>query len=174
MLIRRERDADNAAVRRLHTAAFERPDQPTGLVPEAGLVDALRAEGTVRERLTLVAVAGDTIVGHVMCSRGWLDPMEQPVLGLGPLGVRPESQRQGVGSALMHAVLAAADALDEPLVCLLGDPGYYSRFGFRRSTEVGIDPPNPAWAEHFQVRVLDTWTTESRGTFRYAAAFDKL
>ncbi len=74
----------------------------------------------------------------------------------------------------MHAVLAAADALDEPAVCLLGSPAYYSRFGFRRSTDVGIDPPDPAWGEHFQVRLLTAWTAELRGTFRYAAAFDRL
>ena len=37
-----------------------------------------------------------------------------PALALGPLSVRPDSQRRGVGSALVHAVLGAADALDEP------------------------------------------------------------
>lgn len=73
----------------------------------------------------------------------------------------------------MHSVLAAADALNEPVMCLLGSPQFYSRFGFRRSTDVGILPPDPAWAVHFQVRVLTTWTGALRGTFRYAAAFDR-
>jgi putative acetyltransferase len=30
----------------------------------------------------------------------------------------------------LHGVLAAADALGEPCVVLLGDVAYYSRFGF--------------------------------------------
>ena len=53
------------------------------------------------------------------------------MLALGPLSVRPDRQRQGVGSALMHAVLGAADALGERLVALLGSTAYYPRFGFR-------------------------------------------
>ena len=65
----------------------------------------------------------------MVCSRGHVD--QAPVLALGPLSVRPDRQRGGVGSALMHAVLGAADALGEPLVALIGNPAYYRRFGFR-------------------------------------------
>jgi putative acetyltransferase len=95
------------------------------------------------------------------------------VLGLGPLSVRPDHQRRGVGSALMHAVLGAADALGEPLVALLGDPGYYSRFGFRPSTEYQISPPKPEWQPHFQVRVLTAYRPGLHGTFAYPEPFDR-
>ena len=54
----------------------------------------------------------------------------------------------------MHAVLGAAEALDAPLVALLGNPGFYRRFGFVPSTDVGIEAPDPAWGVHFQVRPL--------------------
>jgi putative acetyltransferase len=73
----------------------------------------------------------------------------------------------------MHAVLAAADALDEPLVALLGDPVYYRRFGFRSSSDVGIEPPVAEWRPHFQVRLLSTYVP-LRGTFTYAQPFDRL
>ncbi|MGH3687190.1 MAG: GNAT family N-acetyltransferase [Pseudonocardiaceae bacterium] len=62
---------------------------------------------------------------------------DRPSISLGPLGVIPACQRRGVGRALMHAVLAAADALDEPAVTLLGDPAYYSRSGSWREQRWG-------------------------------------
>jgi putative acetyltransferase len=79
-----------------------------------------------------------------------------------------------VGQALMHAVLGAADALDEPLVALLGDPGYYRRFGFRLARDFDINPPVPAWVPHFQARVLTAYPPSLRGTFAYPAPFDHL
>ena len=95
------------------------------------------------------------------------------MLALGPLTVRPDSQRRGVGSALMHAVLGAADALGEPLVALLGDPAYYSRFGFRLSTGYRILPARPDWRPHFQVRVLTAYQPSVRGMFSYPEPFDR-
>lgn len=74
----------------------------------------------------------------------------------------------------MHAVLAAADALDEPAVALLGDPAYYSRFGFVAGATLGVLPPVLEWGRHFQVRSLNAWDDTLRGTFRYAQAFDRL
>jgi putative acetyltransferase len=96
-----------------------------------------------------------------------------PVLALGPLTVRPDSQRRGVGSALMHAILGAADPLGEPLVALLGNPAYYRRFGFQLSTVYGITPPKPEWQPHFQVRVLTGYQPSVRGMFTYPEPFDR-
>ena len=59
-------------------------------------------------------------------------------------------QRRGIGTVLVHALLAVAEACEEPLVALLGAPSYYRRFGFVRSTDLGITPPDPTWGEHFQ------------------------
>lgn len=170
MLVRRERPSDQAAVAAVHAAAFARDGS---LPAEVALVDKLRADRDVIPALSLVAeVSGGEIVGHVVCSRGYLD--QRPSLGLGPLGVLPAHQRSGIGTALMHAVLGAADALDEPEVFLLGQPGYYGRFGFVLAAPLGLQPPDPAWSEHFQVRSLTAWDPTARGTFHYAAAFDSL
>lgn len=166
MLIRREapgRLADAAAIRAITAAAF-------GRIEEADLVDALRASDQWLPRLSLVAQgAGGRIVGHVVCSRGWIGGVE--ALGLGPLSVDPAHQRAGVGSALMHAVLGAAEAMGEAAVGLLGSPAYYRRFGFAASTRHGVHPPDPVWGEHFQVRVLAD-APAPRGVFAYAPAFD--
>lgn len=173
MLIRRESPADIGAVRAVHAAAFLPFAPPGGTPVEPALLDALRADEGWLPRLSLVAEdpTGE-IVGHVVCTRGHVGDV--PALGLGPLGVLPRRQRQGVGQALMHAVLAAADALDEPLVALLGHPDYYPRFGFRLAAEYGITPPVPDWAAHFQVRALASYAPSMRGRFTYAKPFADL
>lgn len=174
MLIRRENTADAAAVRAVHTAAFAAPEHPDRVPVEAGLVDALRACDAWLPALSLVSLAPDgTVVGHVVCTRGRIAG-EAAALGLGPLGVLPAWQRRGTGSALMHAVLGAAEALDEPIVVLLGHTDYYPRFGFRPARELGITPPVAQWGEHFQARPLSAYRESLRGPFAYAAPFDEL
>ena len=169
--IRRERASDRAAVNEVLAAAFANPggDPPV----EVGLVDALRVSDAWIPRLCLVAeTETDRLVGHVVCSRAHVDDVE--VLALGPLAVHPDMQRAGIGSALMHAVLGAADALDEPLVALLGHREYYPRFGFRPGTDLGVRPPVAGWADHFQVRPLERYRESIRGEFRYAQPFRDL
>ncbi|MFC4530819.1 GNAT family N-acetyltransferase [Sphaerisporangium dianthi] len=173
MLIRRELPTDIPAIREVHDAAFAKPDAPGEPTMEAGLVDALRACDAWLPPLSLVATAADgSVVGHVVCTRASVGPA--PVLGLGPLGVLPAHQRRGVGHALMHAVLGAADAFGEPLVVLLGHRDYYPRFGFRPATELEIISPVPQWGDAFQVRALTAYSPAIRGAFAYAKPFDEL
>jgi putative acetyltransferase len=171
VLVRRERPGDEPAIHRVHAAAFRGPDPAAAEPEEAGLVDRLRASDAWLPALSLVALVDGEIVGHVVCTRAWLDPSENQVLGLAPIGVDPTRQRQGIGSALMHAVLAAADALDEPLVGLVGEPEYYGRFGFEPASHHAIAAPDPAWGEYFQVRTLAAYRGSLSGSFRYAEAF---
>jgi len=172
VLIRRETGRDADVIRAVTTAAFA-ASRPPGQIPnEAGLIDDLRAGPAWLPALSLVAVtpAGE-VIGHVLGTRGHVG--QDPVLALGPLAVRPDRQRHGVGSALMHAVLGAADALGEPLAALLGDPAYYRRFGFELSNLYQIAPPRPEWQPHFQVRVLSGYQPRLRGTFTYPEPFDR-
>ncbi|MEV4414901.1 N-acetyltransferase [Catellatospora sp. NPDC049609] len=171
MLIRQETPADVAAVRALTEAAFAPRYAPAPPV-EPGLLDRLRADAGWLPALSLVAVDGGEVVGHVVCTRGHVG--DTPVLGLGPLSVRPDRQRAGVGKALMHAVLGAADALGEPLVLLLGDPDYYARFGFRPSLDLGITPPVAEWGRYFQARPLTGHDPALTGEFTYAEPFRDL
>jgi putative acetyltransferase len=66
------------------------------------------------------------------------------------LPLKPD-QGLGIGSALMDALLTAADAADVPMIILLGSPQYYSRFGFRPAQELGVIPPEPRWGEAFKL-----------------------
>ena len=172
MLIQRETPVDRAGIHAVTAAAFADPEHPGTPPPEAVLVDRLRDSDGWLPALSLVARTAAGIVGHVVCTRAHLD--SAAVLGLGPLSVHPGHQRRGVGLALMHTVLGAADALGEPLVVLLGDPRYYCRFGFRLAQDYDIAPPVAQWRPHFQARTLSTFDPSLRGTFAYAEPFDRL
>ncbi|MFE9745525.1 GNAT family N-acetyltransferase [Saccharothrix saharensis] len=167
MLIRRETAADTQVIHDVTEAAFAA--RPGG---EARLVGELRADPGWIPALSLVAEVDGVVVGHVVCTRGRVG--DAPALGLGPLSVLPSHQRSGVGKALMHTVLGAADALDEPVVVLLGDPAYYSRFGFVPASTYGITPPDPDWTPYFQARALSTYTPALTGPFAYAEPFNAL
>lgn len=178
MLIRRERAGDILAIDAVHRRAFAR-DYPDGLPGEAphasadpaevALVHRLRSDSGWIPTLSMVAQVQDRVVGHACLTRARVGPY--PVLALGPIGVLPDHQGDGVGAALMHATLGAADALDEPLIGLLGSLDYYPRFGFVPGARVGIVPDEPTWASHFQVRPLTAYESTMTGEFRYAEPF---
>jgi putative acetyltransferase len=172
-MIRRETPGDVDVIRRVHAEAFA-PNYPDGEPVEPGLVDELRRCEAWIPQLSLVAEIAGSVVGHVCCTRAHIVPGEGPVLGLGPIGVLTAHQRDGVGAALMHAVIAGADALDEPLIVLLGHPWYYPRFGFVPATERGITPPVAEWEPAFLARTLTTYSAALTGEFRYAKPFRDL
>ncbi|WP_404360573.1 GNAT family N-acetyltransferase [Dermacoccus sp. BD5] len=103
---------------------------------EATLVGWLRESASYDPRFAFVAFDGDRIVGHVMATWGDLDGA--PTFPLGPLSVEPSRQGQGIGSRLMEATLDAARQAGASVVVLLGEPGYYARFGFVRAADLGI------------------------------------
>ncbi len=170
MIIRKETSRDIAAARAVQAAAFGQGSAVEAV--EARLLDELRRCDGWLPHLSLVAEIDGDVCGHVVTTRGYVG--SRPALGLGPIGVDPAVQRAGVGLALMHATIGAAEAMDEPLIALLGSPSYYGRFGFVASATVGIDPPDLNWAEHFQVRTLSAFTADIRGKFVYASPFDNL
>jgi putative acetyltransferase len=102
---------------------------------EAGLVDLLREGGHLS--VSLVAEVEGEIVGAIAFSpvstaKGDLG------IGLAPLAVREAHRRRGAGADLVTAGLGACRDLGSDWVVVLGDPGYYSRFGFRPATEYGL------------------------------------
>jgi putative acetyltransferase len=165
--IRREGPGDVEPIRDVHRAAFARD---AGEPVEAALVEMLRADPGWLPHLSLVAVVGGRVAGHVVATRARVDGA--PALGVAPLGVRPELQGRGVGTALMYALLGAALARDEALVALLGEPGFYRRFGFVAAAELGVRAANSAWGRCFQALVLAH--PAPSGTFRYADPIERL
>lgn len=172
MRVLRERKRDEALIRRVHFDAFRHPERPDDEPPEAALVDQLRASDAWIPGLSLVAVIESEVVGHVCTTRGRVD--EEPVLALGPIGVLVAHQGRGIGTALVRHTLGLSESLGEPLIALLGSDTYYGRFGFEPSFRHGIEPPDPNWGHHFQVKILDRKRGSITGKFRYPPPFDAL
>lgn len=123
--IRAEQPHDAIGIERVLRAAF-----PSDA--EARLVTALRDAG--RLTMSLVAVLAGEVVGHIAFSP--VTVAGQPCgLGLAPLAVRPDRQRQGMGRRLVEAGLHACRELGVGGVVVLGDPDYYGRFGFQPAAE---------------------------------------
>lgn len=165
MTVRVATDDDWSAIREVHRAAFgEEGDRVVRLI------DELRADPSLYvPELSFVSMAGDVVAGHVMNT--WNLVGETPVLQLSPLGVLPEHQGQGHGSALARAAVDAVRERGEPALIVEGNPTYYGRFGFVRADEVGLLPPPEALADWaVQVVVLDEERLP-RGQVQYSAPF---
>lgn len=149
---------------RVLEAAFGRPG-------EGHMVDAIRASSGYAPELAFVADDEGEVVGYVLLSYVELAGSDRQLLELAPLAVAPERQREGIGSALTRVALAAADERGEPLVLVLGHPGYYVRFGFRRSDELGLVPPQPAWHAAFMAVPLAAYDASIRGRVVFPPSF---
>jgi predicted N-acetyltransferase YhbS len=176
LLLRNEAPADRDAILALTADAFA-ISPVTGLSAEGEPVEVrvLRALFDAKEYLpefSVVAVLDGEIVGHAISTRGWVGDHE--LLGLGPIGVTPRLQRQGIGSALVNETIARANAAGASGIALLGSPDYYSRFGFVPAASLGVESPDPTWGDHFQLLPLALWPGGVHGTFRYAEPFSLL
>jgi len=128
MILRAESPADRAVIREITEAAFAAT--PHGSGTEGAIIDALRETGTLT--VSLVAETDGQIVGHIAFSPVSVAGQDVGWFGLGPISVRPERQGQGLGGALVREGLARLRALGARGCVVLGDPGYYRRFGFEQ------------------------------------------
>jgi putative acetyltransferase len=165
--IRREYPEDIAAIRAVNEAAFEES-------AEADIVDALR--DACADLLSLVAESDGEIVGHILFSPVTIDDESQSKQGMGlaPMAVIPNHQRQGIGSKLVEAGLEMLREQGCPFVIVLGHPEFYPRFGFVPASRQGLrcqweGIPDAA----FMVLVLNEDTMAGvTGVARYRDEFD--
>lgn len=125
MSIRAATLKDRGAIRLVEEHAF-------GQNAEAGLVDALVDSGdTVLE---LVAEEEGQVVGHILFSRLHVqkDGRNHPAVALAPLAVEPSFHGSGIGGALIREAHLRLKKAGETLSIVLGEPAYYSRFGYAR------------------------------------------
>jgi putative acetyltransferase len=161
--IRDEREHDAAAIRAVTLAAFA--NMPYSRQTEAAIVEALRAAGALT--VSLVAIEAVDVVGHVAFSPASIDGEAVPGwYGVGPLSVRPDRQRSGIGSALMREGIARLRALGGKGCVVVGDPAYYQRFGFQARPGLTVPGVPP---EH--VRFLDLEAEWAPGVVAFHPGF---
>lgn len=161
LTIRPETPDDFPTIHAVQAAAF-------GQALEADLVDAIRESGAAR--ISLVAELDGAIVGHILFSPVTIDGANEG-LGLAPVGVRPDLHGQGIGAALCRAGLDECRSLGARYVVVLGDPAYYSRFGFARASDFGL---GNVYGADDEFRVIVYGDAPPHGTVRYCPAFDGL
>ena len=130
--IRAESRDDHQSIRKVHIAAFR--DHPLSQHNEQLIVDALRADGALT--ISLVAETEGAVVGHVAFSPVRVNSQPSAWYALGPVGVIPALQRQGIGSSLVVRGLEQLGELRAEGCVVLGEPEYYGRFGFRHRPEL--------------------------------------
>ncbi|GAB4405710.1 MAG: hypothetical protein OHK0052_27520 [Anaerolineales bacterium] len=130
-MVRREDPGDERFIHQVVAAAFGRND-------EAQVVARLRAAEMLP--VSWVAVRAGELVGHVACSPVTLTPPNARWngVGLGPLAVQPEQQRQGLGDKLVRAALQDSREQGFSTCVVLGSPAYYTRFGFGIASAMGL------------------------------------
>ncbi|MBI2928604.1 MAG: N-acetyltransferase [Verrucomicrobia bacterium] len=166
LVLRPEGDGDADEIRRVLVAAF-------GGDAEARLVEALRNHAALVA--SLVACAAGEIVGHLAFSPMHADgqPDRRDLLGLAPVAVHPQWQQRGIGSALLRTGLDECRRRAVAAVFVLGDPEFYSRFGFRSGHVGGLSCVFPAPAGAFQVLpICGALGSLPSGLIRYRPEFD--
>ncbi|ABC64488.1 GNAT family N-acetyltransferase [Erythrobacter litoralis] len=133
--IRPEQPGDERAIRALTDAAFRDMVHADG--DEGPLVERLRADGDLT--LSLVALSADeAIVGHIAFSPVSIEHGEAPWYQLAPVSVIPLRQKTGIGSDLIEKGLSDMRGAGAKGIALVGDPDYYSRFGFTREHDLSL------------------------------------
>ncbi|KRL11323.1 GNAT family N-acetyltransferase [Schleiferilactobacillus perolens] len=156
------------------TAAFAQAAHSDG--NEAQLVQKLRAGETYRPEYDVVAVNDDqAVVGHAMLSKAQVvaeSGQAWPVWVLAPVSVLPADQNKGLGTALIMYLEAMAFGDGLRAIAVLGDPGYYGRFGFIPASQYKITAPFTVADENFMIKpLMEGALTDVHGRLHYDPAF---
>ncbi|NMG06079.1 GNAT family N-acetyltransferase [Brasilonema sp. UFV-L1] len=143
-----ETENQKAKIHQVITDAF-------GRTQEAELVDKIRNSPNFIPELSLVALENGDVLGHILFSRIFINaPHQIPALALAPLAVKPQRQRQGIGSQLVQVGLSKCRQSDYPIVVVVGNPHYYRRFGFQKASQFGLHSSLPIPDEAFMILEL--------------------
>lgn len=92
--------------------------------------------------------------------------------GLAPVAVLEAHRRQGVTERMIRHGVKACASMGFDYVVVLGEPGYYKRFGFHPARRVGLRDAYGG-GDVFGVMALSEWgVPHGAGLVRYSSAFD--
>jgi putative acetyltransferase len=163
--VRPEQPDDFAAIAAVVADAFAPKHGPE----VAALVEQIRSSEHYIPELALLAEDDSGVIGHVMLSWVGLESEARDrILCLSPMSVRTDRQRRGIGSRLVEAILALAEARGEPAVILEGVAAFYPRFGFERASSLGFLPPHEGIPDvAFMVKRLTAYDKAIAGRVSY-------
>lgn len=162
--IRPERAGDEQAIFDLTATAFEPKAYSDGT--EALIINDLRKDGDLT--ISLVAIKGGEVVGHVAFSPVAISEGNKDWYGLGPVAVRLNLQRTGIGSKIINLGLSILKSKGASGCALIGDPDYYERFGFKSDGKLhyeGLPDKLVQW--------LSFGDENPEGDLKFCAAFQR-
>lgn len=162
LTLRNEQTDDIESIFNITQQAFEHAAHTDHT--EHFIVNALREANQLS--ISIVAEFEGKIIGHVAISPVVISSGEPNWYGLGPVSVVPAYQQQGVGKALIQQSLQQLKQLGAAGCVVLGDPAYYSKFGFKPYAHLILEGVP---AEYFQA--LAFTQDIPHGKVNYHAAF---
>lgn len=167
MQIRQEKRSDRDVVYEVIREAFSDAEGRSG--QEQELVNALRGSRSFLPKLSLVAVEGRTVVGHILFTKA--DIGGQTELALAPVCVLPEYRKKGIGTALIREGHRIAETLGFTCSAVLGSPFFFGRTGYLPASLYGVKPPKKVPDENFMLYRFSSSREAPKGTVLYDAAF---
>lgn len=162
MIIRDETPSDYAGIAEVTRSAFE--DHPYSRQTEVFIIRDLRAADALA--VSLVAQIDGKVAGHIAFSPITVTDGSRAWYGMGPVSVLPAFQRRGIGKALVIEGLNRLKSMGANGCALVGDPGFYGRFGF--SNDPGLI--HEGIPQEFFL-VLPFGQAKARGTAHFHQAF---
>lgn len=171
LIIRPETPADIQAIFDMNAMVF-------GQEGESRLIDNLRGTEWFIPELSLVAYAGEHLVGHILLTRLPIvgdDGGKYESLALAPMAVTTALHGLGIGGQLVRHALKEARALGFGSVIVLGHPEYYPRFGFVPASKFGIRTAYDVPDEVFMAQELTVGALAGKsGEVAYPQPFDEV
>lgn len=169
--IRPETHDDYQSIYQLNKTAFGREN-------EAVLIDNIRDSYNYIPTLSLVAIINDQIVGYIMFS--YIDLInyhafgvnKMKTLGLAPLAVAPTHQKQGIASQLIATGFQLASDRGEPLIVILGEPGFYQKFGCLPAINYQIESASNIPSKYWMIKPLENYHDLYKGQVNYPEYFN--
>ena len=168
LIIRPEESRDYLPITEVNNLAFGRNN-------EAILIEKIRNSNKYIPKLSLVAELDNKTIGYIMFSHiDLIGEKVTKVLSLAPIAILPQYQNRGMGSLLVEAGLKIAENTASPMVIVLGDCKFYSRFGFKPAIDYGIQSDFNVPDEAFMVRLLTKNNKNYSGKIKYPSAFNNV
>ena len=146
-LIRPECADDYAAIYDVTKRAFA--PMPFSDGDEQELIGRFRDAGVLA--LSLVAEMDGAVVGQITLTPAFAADGSAGWFALGPIAVAPENQSARIGGNLIDAAIAWLREQEAAGCVLVGNPAYYSRFGFESYPALA---PEGEPAEYYQILPL--------------------
>jgi putative acetyltransferase len=161
--IRHEKQGDAAAIYALTKAAFAPMSFSDDSEPD--MIDQMRKDGDLV--LSLVAEQ-DGIIGHVAFSPAKISGAAGDWYGLGPISVRADMQKQGLGTKLAHTGLDMLRKMGAAGCVLTGNPDVYAPMGFQSRPDLTYSGLNTKYIHYY---VLNG--TAPKGEINFAEALEE-